>query len=258
MTLGQIREQFVELSGRRDLARATNVSGSPGFTKRADFFIQAATLWLDENQETERSVAHYSKDLLASGYRMLVPDSEAITAVYAQEDAETIRVLEEISYEKARRDYGKSLGQLTTGTPTYYVRGIADLGPTQLALKTTDYTSSYTYEFGDTLFANESTPGTVGRYRVKSYLILPPTTSLQTITFVGKFYSKILVDDGDENYWSERRPELLIKASLRMLEGFYRNFEGVRDYDGFMASDFLGIEKALIESSYANINQMGG
>lgn len=258
MDLSQIREQVVELSGRRDLARDTNVSGSPGFSKRADFFIQAATLWLDENQEHERSLAHYSKDLSASGYRLLVPDAEAVFAVYAQESNDVIRQLEQKSYAWMRANYSEKLTQVGTGSPAYYVKGNIDLAPTQLALKTSDYTGDYTYEFGDTLFADESTPGSVGRYRTMSLIILPPVAALQTITVVGKFYSKILASGTDTNYWSSRRPDVLVKATLRMIEGFYRNTEGMRDFDNFLASDFLGIEKALIESSYANVNKMEG
>ena len=259
MLLSEIRAQFVELAGRDDLALvpATGV-GVLNFKKRADFFIQAASKWLDDNVDIDRKVAHYSYDMTVGTYKLLVPDNKVISRVYAQYSNDNIIELQEKSYAWIRDNYKRKLSQLSNSKPAYWCKGVAELGPTQLALTSATYTGSYTYEFGDTIFAGDTIPGTVGRYRATSLLILPPVDQTFTISVVGEFYAKVLFEDGDINLWSDRHPELLLKASLRELEGFYRNTEGRKDWEDFLFTDKQGIEFNKAEQESHGINQMEG
>lgn len=255
MTLLQIRTQFLELSGRNDLDAAGTAIG---MLKKADFFIQAGTRHLDLVQRTEWSTSRYSIDIVAGQSRIIVPEPRTILKVYMQNATDSITEADKLLYAEFRARYEKSMSAIDNGTPIYYTRAPHLLAPSQLALKATDYTGDYTYEYGDTVFADDTIPGTVGRYRSSVVLVGPPADQTITATIVGEFYSKILALNTDENYWSVQFPELLIKSSLRELEGFYRNTEGVKDWDNLMSPDLIGIEKDLVEQEAANVNVMGG
>lgn len=257
-SLQELRAQFIELSGRKDLDEAPSSPLNTVYTKKADFYINGACKWLDDNVDIDRKIAHYSYDMSAGSYRLLVPDAKVIKKIYAQYDSEHVLELAEKEYSWIRDLYKESLSQVSNAKPAYWCKGVADLAPNQLALQTTDYTGSFTYEFGDTLFADESTPGSVGRYRTMSILILPPVDVTHTITVVGEFYSKFLSADADTNLWVSRYPELLLKAALRELEGFYRNTEGRKDWEDFLLSDKTGIEFIKADQESHNINQMEG
>jgi len=261
MQLSEFRAQFVELSGRDDLALTpVTAIGTTYYLKKADFFIQAASKWLDDNIDIDRKTMHYSYDMTVGTYRLLVPDAKMISKVYAQYDNDNIVELEEKEYAWIRENYKRKLSQLSNSRPMYWCYGVPELGPTQLALTSANYTGDYTYEFGDTLFQDEeaSVPGTVGRYRTSSLLILPPVDGTYTISVVGEFYAKVLRADTDFNLWTRRHPELLMKATLMTLEGFYRNTEGTKDFENFIDKEKLGVEfnKAAQESE--NVNQMEG
>jgi len=256
--LQELRAQFIELSGRKDLDEAPASPLSTVYTKKADFYINGGCKWLDDNVDIDRKIVHYSIDMSAGSYRLLVPDAKVVMQVYAQYSSDDIITLKEREYSWIRDLYQESLSQVSNAKPAYWCKGVGDLAPTQLSLQTTDYTGSFTYEFGDTLFADESTPGSVGRYRTMVLLILPPVDQTHTITVTGEFYSKFLSANADTNLWVSRYPELALKAALRELEGFYRNTEGRKDWEDFLASDKLGIEFNKADQESHNINQMEG
>ena len=256
MDLVDLRTQFVSLSGRNDL---TNVMPSGAdFTKRADFFINNAVDWLDENVEIDRQTVHYSFDITAGTARMLVPDPMVIFNVYSIRSNTESHRLEERDYAWVRRIYPGVLSSASRGNPSTWTYALTDLAPNQIALTTGNFTGDYTFEFGDTLFAGESTPGSVGRYRTRSFLILPPADQTYTIAFQGKFYSKFLLADADVNYWSERRPQLLLKASLMVLEGFYRNTEGYNDWMLQVEHELVGVRKVQTDKESHDVSQMEG
>ena len=257
MVLSELRSQLVQLSGRNDLALDSTVATSI-FKKRGDFFIQRAIRWLDENVEVHRSVARYSKDMTVGSYRLLVPEIMALKSIYMQKSSTEIIELEKKSYFWIRKQHGESLSSISNGTPSHFIRSIPDLAPQQAALKTTDYTGDYTYEFGDTLFADESTPGSIGRYKTSVLLIVPPVDQTYTATVVGKFWSKVLFEDTDDNFWSVKYDDLVIQTALKKLEGFYRNSAGFGDWDKMIQDDLIGIEKSQIDEDIANVNEMEG
>jgi len=256
-TLTQIRQQFVKLSGRKDLLNDTAIT-SMYYQKEADFFIQEASKWLDNHVFIDRTRQHYSIDIASGNSRIIIPDVEVIEKVYAQKNNTQIHELEHKDYTWVRDRYRQLISSISNNIPMYWSKGIAELGPNQDALTTANYTDQYTYEWGDTIFSGETIPGTVGRYRATSIVILPPVNQTYTITFVGSFYSKVLYEDTDENIWSSRYPGLLIKAALMQLEGFYRNFEGMKDWDAFLGSDIQGLHFKQAEQEIVGVTQIKG
>ncbi len=61
-----------------------------------------------------------------------------------------------------------------------------------------------------------------------------------------------------KSFWSEVHPDILIKAALRSLEMFYRNTEGVKDWEAGIMSDITGMDKDAADEEAAGITEMGG
>jgi hypothetical protein len=60
------------------------------------------------------------------------------------------------------------------------------------------------------------------------------------------------------SFWSEVHPNILLKASLKQLEMFYRNTEGVKDWDNALKDDIIPMDMDAAEEEAAGISQMGG
>lgn len=261
--LSQIRQQLIKLSGRNDLNSLTTISNSD-FKHEGDFFIQEASKWLDLNVFIDRTRQHYCIDITSGVSRLLIPDVEVIEKIYAQSSAEQIHEVQLKDYLWIRDNYRKSLSSISNAKPVYCCRGISDLGPNQYDLYAvaaeghTVYTDQFTYNWGDTVFADESTPGSVGRYRTSSLIFVPPPEKTYTISVIGKFYSKLLYEDTDENIWSARYSGLLLKASIYQIESWYRNSEGSNDLRRFIEDDRTGLHFKQTEQESYGINRFKG
>ena len=67
-----------------------------------------------------------------------------------------------------------------------------------------------------------------------------------------------MASDTDVSFWSVVHPEVLIMSSLRMVEVFNRNTEGVRDWDGAIATEMRTIDSDYVDEEIAKIDQMEG
>jgi hypothetical protein len=55
-----------------------------------------------------------------------------------------------------------------------------------------------------------------------------------------------LIDNSNNNYWTNVSPEILIKAALYQLEVFNRNTEGAKDWLNAIETETLGLEFDLV------------
>jgi len=86
----------------------------------------------------------------------------------------------------------------------------------------------------------------------------PPADTYYTLTVFGIFRFDLLENDDDTNYWTDEWSILLLYASLYMLESFYRNTAGMRDWLNAIRLITDGMEMDKVEEESHNINQMRG
>lgn len=241
MTLLQIRQKFVELSGRYDL-----VSNPSTFTpdNGANFFIQAGQRLLDNLHE--RQLAWYKKNLAIGDAVIDVQYAKSIKEVWVA-NADGRVQLDKVDYGWLRENFSKPVASQDQGDPLYYAVGINKLSPSQITLTTaagaSPYTAQFTYGFEDLILANELSEG----YQYVTVLIAPPTDEVKTIEILGQFFSLTLSTDAQVNFWSEQYPELLVKAALYELECFYRNTEGAKDWYNAVDLELLGLDKNQVD-----------
>jgi hypothetical protein len=66
------------------------------------------------------------------------------------------------------------------------------------------------------------------------------------------------VNNADENFWSYNHEDILIAASLREIEYFYRNSEGYKDFDLGVMKKLHGIDIDLASIDAADSMEMEG
>lgn len=229
MDLLWIRRKFAERSGRADLVK-DGLEGNDT-DNGADFYINAACRDLDLEQDTEYTMAQHQFTLAIDAYEIDVLNSRSINKVYYTSTDNAQVELKIKSYEWMRKTYPK-LGSTDSGSPTYWAVQSKRRSPEQ--------------------------KGGGPHPENMSILILPPTNASTAVTIFGRFWSDKLKENGDENYWSVNFPELLVLATCRNAEGWYRNTQGYNDYDRLVQKALLGIDKDLAEQEMMGKSGMRG
>lgn len=226
MNLLEVRQKFIRLSGRMELA-----TEPPDFEtdRGADFFINGGFEDLDADQEMGIG-AYYEGSFAVNDYRVLMERCRSIESVWCvNSDGE--RELDKKTFTYMRERFPLLAGTIAS-TPAYW-------SPLPI-LK-------------DPI--NRETSANVKHTGV---LIMPPTDTAVAIKVYGEFYSKVLVENTDENFWSIRFPDIAVLASLRNLEAFYRNTQGVRDYDEIIRKKLMAHDKSLAAIASALNLEMEG
>jgi len=87
-------------------------------------------------------------------------------------------------------------------------------------------------------------------------IIIAPRTSAELYVEIGGlFYQEQLIEDEDENYWSQLHPLLLIMSASRHMEVMNRNTQGVNDWEKAISTYILGIGKDMVEEEIAEYNE---
>lgn len=252
MTLQQIREKFINESGRFDLVSDT----TPGSfaDNGANFFVQAGLRLLDMMQETPKSLQTYRKDISIGDYGLEFKHCRTIEAVEMMNATDDRFSLELKSLSWMRDEYGDVPSDVTQGAPAYYSPVANVLSPDQYALTVANYTDDFTYDYYDITFKADG----VVPWEYTGILWMPPTDSVYTCVVHGFFFS-LMENDTDVSYWSVAFPELLVMATNLALETFYRNTEGVKDWLGAIRLWLKGIDDDLVRQEMARAgNQMKG
>lgn len=251
MNLAAIRRQFIIRSGRYDLVRASREEmwADAG----ADFFIRAGQRLLDKQGDFQTGrVGTWHGSLPIRSRTVVVPLCWMVERVVARPlRAERGRWIE-VPRMESREGFKKCFG---TYPFSYTVRPQLDhprVKPYQSA-SAQDIPASSVDQTASELEALDSTqslvleflgkPGewlTIWRdFRPRSH---PHRDHALSLEVTGKFFSDPLIQDEDENFWTLRYPETLLKASLYELEVFYRNSEGAQDWFNAVKQDLLDIE----------------
>jgi len=231
MNLLQIRQKFITLSGRRDLATSTSITDTAYLYDTdagADFFIQSGSKELDWSLDIPTTLAAQDFALAIGEYSLKIQHLRAVQKVYYQDSDGKWVELPSKKIDQALEAYPK-LGSAEAGTPQVYVR---------YPLRTMRNEQVFDDLIG--------------------LLILPPTDTATTIRVFGNFYSYYLEQNDDSNYWSTNHADVLVLAALRAMEGFYRNTQGVNDYSQEINRKLNGLDRDMVEADMNVPMQMNG
>lgn len=251
MTLLQIRTQLRKDSGRADLVNSDYTDNG------MDVKIRAACRWLDLTTDVKESWAQYKYDLASGEYKIDVPNIRSIERVYAYGSDGRVK-LDPLTFEEMKEKYTDAMADTDSGAPKYYCSAILNLyyGQNTYAnlaaflLAVAAGTAPFTQDYDEIYFGPAEGYSTV--------LVAPPVDETYTISIWGRFFSKPLTEETDQNFWSVRYPELLIMAVQRQLEIDSRNTEGVKDWTLAIMEYKTSVEYDLISEQISIGNQMEG
>lgn len=240
MNLLQMRTKFRQLSGRFDLVNEDFSDNG------ADFFINAGSKYLDRKNETPKSWASCFRFADIGAYSVSIPFCRAIKEVWAHTTSARWQ-LEKKTLQYLTDEYLSALpSERSVGTPLYYspciVRHVpedAEAGEIEAFAGFTDVLAGEFLEYN-------------------AILLNVPVEEKTGLDVRGLYYSKELIADTDENYWSSQHPGLLYMAAMRQIEVVNRNREGVRDWNESIGEEMTDLGFDLIEELIAEIDQMEG
>lgn len=240
MTLSEVRDMFVELSGRNDLVQA-------GVVASADFFINQGCRELDRRLYGGKSIARYSVNLSAAQILVPVPNCRAIQKVWLYTSEDKIQLTRADDILEMKNYYNQPKANITPAEPFVYFPVSAR--PSPGAVEATSYNQSWAFED----IIEEAHEG------FNSLLISPPPDSADyTLQVEGLFYSDELEDDTDYNWWTVNHPLLVVQAALFKLEEMYRNTEGAKDFDAAITKTMVQLNSDWIEEEIEDFDQMEG
>lgn len=242
MNLREIREKFVELSGRVDLVEDLIAYADQG----ADYYINAGIRELDtEAFQTWHSIAVHYEELASGEYFVALPDMRSIAEVWVSVDS-AYYPLGYLEYKYARKRYGASkLSTITTGTPRTFTPVRTRPSPDFLQKD-----SAVQDSIRDKTEVFESP--------YKGIVVLPAASMPIVVEVHGSSYSAKLDNNDDENFWSVNFPDILVKAAIREVERSYRNRQGAEDISRFITEQLTKLDMDSALNASLTTDQMGG
>jgi hypothetical protein len=252
MDYKDIRTKFVELSGRYDLINADLTDNG------ADFFLNAGQQYLDRMQDTGKMQAKYIQSVAAGTIKVYCVGLRSVREVWVGNTADGLVELGKASLKYLRNLYGEQLSGITRGKPEWYApavfRPFTDI-------QTTTSWAGY-YDIDDLILPAAIPPTHMTQTGV---IIMPPPDTTYYVSVYGLYYSPTLsatlaiaVWTQTKSFWSENYPSTLLKAGLMELEMFYRNTEGVKDWEAGVMKDMSGFDKDAADEESVGISEMGG
>lgn len=238
MNLLQVRTKFRELSGRFDLVNADYTDNG------ADFFLNEGRKFLDRLTETQKSWGNFYYLLGAGGYVIKFPYCRAVKEVWVATTTEQWQ-LEKRTIQDILADYGTGLvSGLTSGVPLYYSPTVSRYIPEGMTPAELAAFAPYV----------EIPTGITGE--MNAAIINIPTSAALTVTVKGLFYSMELVEDTDQNYWSEVHPLLLYMAAMRACEVVNRSTQGVNDWTKAINTEVIQLGMDLVDEIISEQDEM--
>lgn len=240
MNLGEIRKQFVSVSGRYDLV---NQDGSD---KGANFLINEASKWLDRKIETTKSWGTYPVIKPINTWYVRFPFARAVKEVWMTTTEGRVQLIKS-TLQDLFADYLTGIpAEWEAGTPEYWSPAITRMIP------------------------EIKTPAEIADLDDYIGVITPISHEYNTVLFncmvdietlfeiVGLFYSRFFEVDSDENFWSQVHPLLLIQAAIRQTHVLTSNRPMTKSYNESLAEQLKDIDMDLVEQGIAEVDQMEG
>lgn len=240
MNLLQIRQQFRSLSGRYDLVN------DDGSDNGANFFINEGRKFLDRLDETQKSWASRFLWLQVGLWGVQFEHCRAIKEVWIASTTARWQ-LEKLKLQELMVEYlNCPASSRDSGTPLYYSPVLTRYIPEDATVVDIEAFVGYV----------DIPSGNAHGYN--SIVIVPAATELLSVEIRGLFYSKELIADNDENFWSAVHPMLLIMSAMRQVEVMNRNTQGVNDWDMAIQVDMRHLGFDLVEELIAEVDVMEG
>lgn len=241
MDYKDIRQKFVEFSGRYDLVKPTWEDNG------ADFFLNAGQKFLDRSMSNGKMKARYTASLAAGTIVIYTTLVRSIQEVWVSNSAGMYELKRE-TINGIRNYYEKKLSDVDRGTPAYYAPGVFRPAPdTTVAADVAGF-----YDIEDLILHVVS--GNTGHWTYNGILLMPPPDVAFTISLWGLFYSPALSATlagstwtQTKSVWTECYADTLLYAALYKLETMYRNTEGAKDWKDAMLADVDGLDKDAVE-----------
>lgn len=240
MNLGEIRQKFVDLSGREDLQNDDDSDNG------ANFFINSGQRFLDRLDTVPKAVGKVYKTLSAGDWYATFQECRAVKKVYAMND-ETRYALDKKALGWILLGYPKPIADIDRGTPTYY-------GPAILREIPQDLTDITVSKFIDETVQIDTT----SHLTYNGIIWMPPCEEAMILEIQGLFYSEALSLDADQSHWSSNCPDILVWAALRSLEISYRNTEGAKDWRNAILEEVSTLGMDMVEEDITDVDQMQG
>ncbi len=251
MNLKEVRQQFINISGRTDLVVDTTDYEDNG----ANYFIREGMKELDRDRmQHYHSTAKRYISLKAGRYVAQITKSRAVNKVFCGMEG-NLRQLQYRYYDDLRRDYALNLISADNGTPLYWapinLRHSPDFNRIESsALELEEMTFDTVTWFIDV--------ATMNYHEFNGVLVLPSPSMDVTLEIHGLFYSDSLENDSDSNYWTLNEPSILVMAAMRELERSYRNMTGAQEWSAHIQQKLMGLDMDVVEAMTASTDKMRG
>ena len=240
MNLLDLRKQFREVSGRYDLVN------DDGSDNGANFYINEASKWLDRTIETTKSWASFMVILTAGSWAIRFPFARAVKEVWATTSNGRCQLEKLRMQDLIASFYRKIPADWINGVPKYYSPTITRYIPEDVSAATLATFAAYV----GVLDNND--------YDYNAVVISAPIEQDTLFEIIGLFYSRLLVEDDEENYWSRVNPLLLIQVAIRQTCIVSGNKPLMDSLDRGIDGDLTRLDKDLTEQIIAEIDQMEG
>jgi hypothetical protein len=242
MTLVEIRQKFIEISGRYDLV----VDAVAWVDNGADFFINAGQRLLDRAITSPKTRGRVFRLTDAGDYGVTFQTCRSIKEVWCA-DTDSRWELEKLDMRDFRNEYwNEPIGNIQQGKPTVYTPAQLRKIPDTIDLDDLEAIIGY----ADVMIGDDAS------YR--GVLFLPPTDGQYQIEVMGNFYSLELTDDTHFSYWSEVHPMALVQSAMAMLEMSYRNTQGYNDAMNAITTLIVPIDFDTVDEDISSVSRMEG
>ena len=245
MEYKDIRQKFVEISGRYDL-----VNSETWEDNGADFYLNMGQRMLDRYTDSIKMYARYPFKLTTGTIIAKTPGLRSIKEVWIA-NVNGRAQLSPVPLDQLRKEFAKESNLLSTGIPSYYAPAVFRPFPDDL----TSVTDLYDVE--DLLLS-----GT--HYTYNGVIVMPPPAEDYTLTIWGLFYSPALsaILSGTawtqtKSYWTENEPATLLEAALSRLATFAGNITSAKEHKEAMLEDLRALDFDAVDEMLVGDMEMG-
>jgi len=226
MSLLTVRTRAVELSGRTDLVVDTSTFADNGM----NFYITQGQNFLDSLVNTENSPGIFSGTVAIGDSTFNFARCRAILKVwFLNEDSDRV-FPRRMEYDDFIEEHPENVTTADRGIVVDYAPNIIRSADTPIAANNLN----------------------------KGIIFSPPADQIYTVKVKGLFFATALVDDDDENYWTQLYEDILLFATLYKLEVSYRNTEGSKDWLNAINDALFGIDADIANQESSGDSQMIG
>ena len=244
MNLKEVREKFIDISGRIDLVVDTEDYADAG----ADYFLLAGLRELDQDRLSHYHATARKYVVLESGnWIAQFQKARALKQVFCG-DGSSLTQLKYKYYDELRDSYASSFPATSSGSPRYW---------TPINLRHSPDWDRISADALDAISAYIDT-ASAGYGEFNGVLITPPPAVDVTLEIHGLFYSDSLENDTDENYWTMSYPDILIMAGMRELERSYRNMTGANEWTAHIQQKLTGLDMDIVETQTSSTDRKRG